>query len=102
MLERRAKLAEDHDEKIELLSRDAHLWVERFNNLNKAVEPLEQVLELDPANGDALSQLKTIYSKRRAWKPLYEVIRREADMLDGEEKTVRLAEIAKLASDRLD
>lgn len=102
VLERRAKLAGDPDEKIDLLSQVAKLWVERFNNLNKAVEPLEQVLELDPVNVEALSQLKAIYSKRRAWKPLYEVIRREADMLEGQEQVDRLAELAKLASDRLD
>lgn len=102
VLERRAKLADDPDEKIDLLSQVARLWVERFNNLNKAVEPLEQVLELDPSNLEALTQLKAIYSKRRAWKPLYEVIRREADMAEGSEKVAHLSELAKLAAERLD
>lgn len=102
VLERRAKIEDEPDKKVGLLTRVATLWVERFNNLNKAVEPLEQVLELDPTNADALSQLKAIYTKRRSWKPLFEVIRREAEMAEGDEKIESLAEMAKLASDRLD
>jgi tetratricopeptide (TPR) repeat protein len=102
VLERRAALSEEPAIKVELLSRVAQLWVERFNNLNKAVEPLEKVLEIDPSHADALAQLKQIYTKRRAWKPLFEVVRREADLLEGAERVERLADLARLAADRLD
>lgn len=102
VLERRAELTEDPDQKVKLLSRVATLWIDRFNNLNKAVAPLEAVLELDSTNAEAIEQLKTIYSKRRAWKPLYDILRRETSLLEGHDQVERLAEMAKLAAERLD
>ena len=102
ILERRAELETDPRRKTELLTRVATLWIERFNNLNKAVVPLQQVLALDPESSEALAQLKAIYTKRRAWKQLYEILQKEVGMLEGADQIERLAELAKLAAERLD
>ena len=102
ILERRAELADNETEKTELLGKVASLWIDRFNNLNKAVGPLEQILEIDPDNSDAIAQLKVIYAKRRAWKPLYAILQKEVASLEGDEHIERLAEMAKLAAERLD
>lgn len=101
ILTRRATACETPDVKIGLLNRVADLWVNQFNNFNKAVGPLEEILELDPSNLTAIETLKTVYQKRRAWRPLLDLFEKEANLLEGERKRDHLVEMAGLAADRL-
>ncbi|MFO0695524.1 MAG: tetratricopeptide repeat protein [Polyangiales bacterium] len=102
VLGKKAEAASDKAEKVALFMRVAQLWVERFANYNKATEPLEAVLEVDPANREAIEQLKEIYTKKRAWKPLFDVQRREADLEpDADKRLAMRVELAKLASEKL-
>ena len=102
ILSERADALTDKVEKVDGYLRVARLWIERFQNFNQATVPFEKVLELDPNNREALSQLRGIYEKKRAWKQLYEVLRRERTV--ASDPTARLhstIELAKLAADRL-
>jgi golgin subfamily B member 1 len=102
VLSERADALTDRAEKVDAHLRVARLWIERFANHTQATGPLEKVLQLDPENREALSQLKDIYEKKRAWKQLYEVLRKEKAV--ASDPTVRLVntmEMAKLAADRL-
>jgi tetratricopeptide (TPR) repeat protein len=102
VLTRQADLEKDRGAKVELYMRVANLWIERFANYNQATRPLEQVFELDPNHREALSKLKDIYTKKRAWKPLFDVLRRETDLAsDPGVRHQNLVELAKLATDRL-
>ena len=101
ILSKAAEITQDRDQRIALLMRAARLWMDRFNNLNKAVEPLERILEIDPRHPETVGLLKTIYTKRRAWKPLLDVYGREVDQLEGEEQIKRLAEMAIIYAERL-
>jgi tetratricopeptide (TPR) repeat protein len=101
ILNRRAELTDSTGEKVELLNQVASLWVERFNNFNRAVAPLEEILEIDPGNQDAIDTLKSVYEKRRAWRPLLELLDKEVELLEGDAKRDRLVEMAGLAGDRL-
>jgi tetratricopeptide (TPR) repeat protein len=102
VLTERADALTDQSEKVDAYLRVALLWIERFANYSQATAPLEKVLQLDPVNREALSQLKDIYEKKRAWKQLFEVLRKEKSV--ASDPSVRLAntvEMAKLAADRL-
>jgi len=101
ILETMVSQAEDKEEKITLLMRLVRLWIDRFSNLNKAVEPLEQILEIDPANPEAGGILKNIYEKRRAWKPLLDLYGRELEFMEGTDKVNRLIEMARLYAEKL-
>jgi tetratricopeptide (TPR) repeat protein len=92
----------DKARKVEMLLRVASLWIEHFANYNQATGPLEKVLEIEAENRQALVQLKDIYARKRAWKPLYDVLSKEKTV--ASDPAVRLAntvEMARLASDRL-
>lgn len=92
----------DKARKVEMLLRVASLWIEHFANYNQATTPLEKVLEIEPENRQALAQLKDIYARKRAWKPLYDVLSKEKAV--ASDPAVRLAntvEMARLAADRL-
>lgn len=102
ILERQAEAARETSEKVALLARVANLWIERFANYNQATKPYETILEFDPDHREALSRLKDIYTKKRAWNRLYDVMRKEVTL--ASDPTVRLdlrIELAKLAGDRL-
>ncbi|MCA9575340.1 MAG: hypothetical protein H6726_15810 [Sandaracinaceae bacterium] len=102
VLTQRADTSQNASERVALYSRVASLWIDRFANYNQATKPLESVLELDPDNRAALGQLKDIYSKKRAWAALYEVLKKEGSL--ASDPGARLAgriELAQIAGERL-
>jgi tetratricopeptide (TPR) repeat protein len=101
VLEQQVELTEDSAEKTALLRRIATIWVERLNNVNNATRPLEQILTIAPGNVEAIAELKDLYTKRRAWRPLFEVLRKEAATLAGAARRDALVESAKLAAEKL-
>jgi len=102
VLTRRTETARRDDEKVRLLHRVATLWVEQFKNFNKAVEPLEAILEIDPCNREAIAALKGIYEKRRAWKPLMALLQKELDLQENQDaRNAIRVEMANLAADKL-
>ncbi len=91
-------------DRILLLREIADLWAERFGNFANAVRPLESILELsaNPADTtDAIARLKEIYTKRRQWRALIDVIGREASLLPVAQKRAKQGEMARLAAERL-
>ena len=101
VLDQQVEHTEEASEKIALLRRVAKLWVDRFNNVNNATRPLEQIVALDPMDADALAQLKDLYTRRRAWRPLFDVSRRESERLTGDARRDAVVELAKLAAEKL-
>ena len=102
VLEEQAEAEEDVGSKVELLGRIASLWIDRFANYNQATKPLEAIVELEPENREALAKLKTIYTKKRAWKALFAVLEKESQLAsDPDARLAMKAELARLAGDRL-
>ncbi|MGB5348153.1 MAG: hypothetical protein WBN10_01045, partial [Polyangiales bacterium] len=102
ILDRRAEVAADTDVKVALYVRIAGLWLERFGNLKQATEPLERVLRLQPSHHEAIAQLKDIYTKKRNWEALLEILRREADLADDPAARLdKKMEMAQLCTERL-
>ncbi len=101
LISKRAASSQDIEEKVNLLNHTADLWIEKFNNFNRAVEPLEEILTISPTNARALTSLKQVYIKRRAWRPLLELLEKEATATEGPEKLSLLEEMAEIAADRL-
>jgi len=102
ILGRRAEVTAKDADKVALYVRIASLWIDRFANYNQAVRPLEQILELEPGNATAMDQLRDIYQKKRSWKPLFDVLRKQAEAHTGKDRLPLLLELAKLAAERLD
>ncbi len=101
VLEQQAEHEKTPRERIAILRRIAKIWIERFNNVNNATKPLEQILTIDPTDTDAIHELKDLYTKRRAWRPLYDVLRREVETLGGDGRRDAYVELAKLAAEKL-
>ncbi|MCA9608387.1 MAG: tetratricopeptide repeat protein, partial [Myxococcales bacterium] len=102
VLTKQAEAAEAPSDKVELYLRVADLWIERFANYNQATQPLEQVIEIEPENRQALKALKDIYTKKRAWTNLYDVLIKESRLAsDPDARLEYKLELADLAGKRL-
>jgi tetratricopeptide (TPR) repeat protein len=102
VLTRKADALDDPEEKVALYMRVANLWIERFANYNQATEPLEKAVAVDPNQREALASLKEIYKKKRAWKPLFDVLSKEAELASDPNARLELnLELARLAGERL-
>ncbi|MBX7194581.1 MAG: hypothetical protein K1X94_21170, partial [Sandaracinaceae bacterium] len=102
VLTKKAEASEDPTEQVALYMRIAKLWIDRFANYNQATRPLEIVVEKEPSHREALNLLKEIYSKRRSWKQLFDVLSAEAALAsDPDVRQAHRIELARLAADRL-
>ena len=88
-------------ERVALLREVANLWSERFGNFANAIKPLERIAELAPSDADAIARLKEIYTKRRQWRQLIDLLGKEARALAPGERRAKQAEMARLAAERL-
>ncbi len=102
VLTRKAELAHlPVEQRVAILAEVATLWTERFGNFANAIKPLERILELAPSDADTRTKLKDIYTRRRQWRALIDLLDKEAAELPAEEKRARTLEMAKLAAERL-
>ncbi|MCA9560075.1 MAG: hypothetical protein KC583_16120, partial [Myxococcales bacterium] len=92
----------DEDEVVALDRQIAQLWLEKFSNPNQAIEYLEGILELRPADDQAIGQLIEIYRHRKDWRALYGIYRRQLELLTGDARLDRMVEMARIAAKRLD
>jgi tetratricopeptide (TPR) repeat protein len=105
VLQRTADVSSANDEKASLLRRIATLWIDKFGNFNQAVKPLEELYAISPVDPETVARLRDIYTRRRSWRALIDLERKELDRLSGpahaEARRQKLMEIARLAADRL-
>ena len=97
-----AAVVPSSEEKVDLLTRAADMYVTRFANHSEAVKVYEQIVDIDPDHGAANKYLAEAYEKRRDWEKLLGLHRREAERMDpGPARTARFLEMAKLATERI-
>jgi golgin subfamily B member 1 len=100
---RLAELEEDPGAKAELYRVVARRWLEQFSNVQNAIDAYEKVFDALPTDTEAKEKLKELYNKRRAYKPLYDLLEKEsARMEPGPARLELWMEMAKLAAERLD
>ncbi len=88
--------------KAELYRAIARRWLDQFSNVQNAVEAYEKLREAEPDDREALTKLKELYSKRRAYRQLFDILEVEARQASGEARRALWMEMAKMASERLD
>jgi tetratricopeptide (TPR) repeat protein len=89
------------DERVKLLREVADLWTERFGNFANAIKPLEKLAEIAPADSASIARLKEIYTKRRQWRQLIDLLGKESRALSGDDRRGKQSEMARLAAERL-
>ena len=89
--------------KAELYRAVARRWLDQFSNVQNAAEAYEKLLEIAPADEDAGEKLRELYAKRRAYRPLYDLLQKQSDQLQpGKPRRELWMEMARIASERLE
>ena len=101
LLLRRKEVQSEPEEQVGTLHRVADLWIEKFGNQSQAIKPLEEILELAPSDSRAMGRLREIHEKRRNWRELIKLSRREAEHSTGPRKRELVREVAELATKKL-
>lgn len=99
---RLAELESEAGARVELYRAIARRWLDQFSNVQNAVEAYEKLREVDPQDREAVEKLRELYTKRRAYRQLYELFESETSRMEGAERRELWMEMAKMASDRLD
>jgi len=103
MQARQADLESEPGVKAELWRAIARRWLDQFSNVQNAVESYEKLRAVDPEDREATDRLRELYVKRRAYKPLYELLGQEAEAAGpGAARRELWMEMAKLAAERLE
>ena len=97
-----AELSGDREEKLALLHSAGKRWLEQFQNVQNATEVYERIFQIDASDAVAKERLRELYTRRRAWQPLYSMLQKEAELAVGTDRVRILLELAKLAAERLD
>ena len=90
ILEREYEVVATERERIEILMRLAGMWEQEFRKPDNAAERLEQVLDIDPLNEDALCQLEDLYRTMQRWDDLVRTYDRHANATSDTEERVRI------------
>ena len=100
---RLAELESDKGSRVELHRAIARRWLDQFSNVQNALEGYEKLAELAPDDAEAIAKLRELYTKRRAFKSLYDLLDRMAQrMASGAPRREVWLEMAKIAAERLD
>lgn len=103
VLEQRAKVTADRDDKVELLVRLGRVYEEELRQLDDAERVFRSVFdEHQPDNRDAIEALERILPQKESWRDLAKVYERQLELSVGdvEEAEIR-AKMARLALNHL-
>ncbi len=97
VLEQRADHEDDVGAEVATRRQLAELSRERLADADRAILHLERIVTLSPDDREALADLRELYSRRDAHRPLLRVLERQADLESGEEQLALLREMARIA-----
>jgi len=79
VLEKRAAVLDDPQERIDTLLQAGAIWQEKVGNNDQAAEVYERVRGADPSNAIASAQLEEVYRAHYNWEKLIEVLLERAE-----------------------
>ena len=92
---------EDKKTAAKLWLQAARIYSERLEHPDYAISALGTGLEADPQNPELWDAMATIYKANEKWGDLAQVLRRRLDLLEEEEQTFFMMELAELYETRL-
>ncbi|HOU52803.1 MAG TPA: tetratricopeptide repeat protein [Myxococcota bacterium] len=101
VLQKKAQVTSDREVLLDLLRQIADIALTRMSNEAQAVPFLERILEIDPQQLEVIQRLKAIYQRKHSPEKLFQVLLREANLLQGADREPVLLAAATMARDRL-
>lgn len=103
VLERKVKVLEDTDSKIDVLMQIASIWEERLEDKMQAAGAYQEILENDATHAAAYEALDAIFRDAEDWASLVELLFNWSEMLEEkDEKVERLQQAAQVSERHLE
>ncbi|MCA9522042.1 MAG: tetratricopeptide repeat protein [Myxococcales bacterium] len=99
---RKAELAEDPEDKKQILYRKGSVFEDNLDNLDDAIDTYRKVLDWEPDDLEALGALDRLFSKKEDWLQLLEVLERLRECYDATERQEITYRIGTLYEEKLD
>ena len=78
--ERKADVVYDPDEKKRIYVEMGAVYERELNDVEKAIDTYQRILEIDPDDWTAIQRLDQLYQTTQNWQELMSVLEREADL----------------------
>ncbi|GAB4564002.1 MAG: hypothetical protein Tsb0020_13700 [Haliangiales bacterium] len=102
VLQKRALMLDDPQERIDTLLQAAAIWEEKVEDLDQAAAIYDRVHEADVSNERASERLEAIYRANHEWGPLNEILLARAELCeDTHEKIELLGQVARIYEEEL-
>ena len=101
VLEKRALVLDDEEERVNTLLQAASIWEERVDDPARAAEVYERVRKNDASNVTASDRLEAIYRDQHKWEQLNEVLLERVEHRDDSERIEILGAVAKVYEQEL-
>jgi tetratricopeptide (TPR) repeat protein len=98
---RLADIERDPRVRVEILRSVADKWNVAMSNVPNAIAGYEAIVAIDPTDAQAVSRLRELYEKRRAFDKLRDLLRSLAQRVAGEQREGLLVEAARLSLERM-
>jgi tetratricopeptide (TPR) repeat protein len=90
VLEKRALVLDDEQQRRDTLLQAAATWEEKVEDLTRAAEVYERVRAGDPSNTVASDRLEAIYAQQYKWTELVEVLINRAELVPSVEQQIQI------------
>ena len=90
VLEKRALVLDDEQQRRETLLQAAATWEEKVEDLTRAAQIYERVRSTDPTNQVASERLEAIYRQQYKWTELVEILLERSEILPDVEEQIQL------------
>jgi cellulose synthase operon protein C len=90
MYEKELEVTQDHDQSIFLLDKIGTLWEEKLNNIDKAIETYQRLLEISPNYLPAIRTLGKLFVRADRWTDLIQINDLEAQLINDQKQVVSL------------
>lgn len=101
--ESRLAIETESGQRIAVLFCVANLARDHLSDASRASEAVEQILDLETSNMEALALLDQLYTEQERWKDLLNILEQTANLVDDNEvKASLLIRVAELFEQRLD
>jgi cellulose synthase operon protein C len=90
MYERELGGTQDHDQVVFLLDKVGALWEEKLNNVDKAIETYQRILEVSPNHVPAIRALGKLYARVDRWADMVRINELEGQLVNDQKQVVSL------------
>jgi tetratricopeptide (TPR) repeat protein len=102
--EQQLSLTHEPEQQVQIYSRQAALYEDAFEDVDRAIEAFNNMLMVEPEHLDAIQNLERLYRQHERWFDLVEALRRHADVTeepDPQTATEVLNDLARVQRDQV-